>query len=373
MSAKTTIQWCNSTVNPVMGCHGCELWPTLLQIISSLIKATRISFPSDPGEAADLVKKFMEEYDHATAVWHDRFNLSLKLADNFPTIPAPLWLKRIESQFKCYAGILHMARGANSTDWDVAVNKGHAPVFDHPKKFPGRMAAAANLPDLKELPNPDSPWLSGMSRLIFVSDMGDALSASIDFDYLKEEIIDTVTSPKGRRHIWLWLTKRPKRMAEFARWIKATHGLSWPDNLVAMTSVTNRARRSRIGELREVPAKLKGLSVEPLAESVSLELDGIDWVIVGGESGSHARTFDLSWARDLQTQCQEAGVAFFMKQLGATITDDGFPMKVRDKHGGDWSEWPTDLRVREFPEAFRDGSLTSPIHASVSNPNNRNF
>ena len=141
-------------------------------------------------------------------------------------------------------------------------------------------------------------------------------------------------------------------MAEFADWLLATHGIEWPENLAAMTSVTNRATRSRIDKLRKVPSKLRGLSVEPLVESVELDLTGIDWLIVGGESGDHARDFDIEWARSLREQCREAEVAFFVKQLGASPVENGFPIEFRDSHGGNWNEWPEDLRIREFPAAF---------------------
>ncbi|MDA7880905.1 phage Gp37/Gp68 family protein [Akkermansiaceae bacterium] len=373
MSEETPIQWTNTTVNPVMGCDGCELWPTLPKIISGLITRAKEILPSDIKNVASQIRQIMSRYEHVTAVWHDRYSLVKKLAKTYPNIRRYIWLKEIEKLYNCYTGKQHLDRGARPEDWNDPINSGYAPIFDRPTKFPDRMAKIATLPDLRNTEDPAKTWLSGLPRLIFVSDMGDALSESIEFEYLKEEIIDIVSSSNGRRHIWLWLTKRPSRMVEFAKWLKETHGLSWPDNLVSMTSVTGLATRNRIGDLRKVPAKIRGLSVEPLIEPVKLDLDGIDWVIVGGESGSHARPFDLNWARDIQAQCKEAGVTFFMKQLGANITDDGFPLKVRDPHGGDWEEWPTDLREREFPEAFRDDSLSSPSPIRVSNPNNRNF
>jgi protein gp37 len=98
---------------------------------------------------------------------------------------------------------------------------------------------------------------------------------------------------------------------------------------------------------------------------------GIDWVIVGGESGGGARPFDLAWARSLVAQCRAASVACFVKQLGARAGTAGEPtgnfrthpetgkrqyertvdlLRLRDRKGGDPAEWPEDLRVREFPE-----------------------
>ena len=79
-------------------------------------------------------------------------------------------------------------------------------------------------------------------------------------------------------------------------------------------------------------------------------ITGLDWVIVGGESGPGARPFGIAWARSVVEQCREAGVACFVKQLGA----HPYPSAtLRDPKGGDPSEWPEDLRVREWPRASR--------------------
>jgi len=84
----------------------------------------------------------------------------------------------------------------------------------------------------------------------------------------------------------------------------------------------------------------------------------LSWVIVGGESGAEARTFDLRWARSIVAQCREAGVAVFVKQLGARPVDfarepEHQHVALRDGHGGDMDEWPADLRVRELPRGAK--------------------
>ena len=94
----------------------------------------------------------------------------------------------------------------------------------------------------------------------------------------------------------------------------------------------------RAAELRKIPAEIRFLSVEPLLGPIpALPLDGIHWVIVGGESGSH-RSMDLVWARDIHDQCADAGVAFFMKQLGG-----------RWNKRAKLEQLPADLRIKEFP------------------------
>jgi protein gp37 len=185
--------------------------------------------------------------------------------------------------------------------------------------------------------------------MIFVSDMGDALSAKSDFSFLRSDLMPAIESETGWRYLWLWLTKRPGRMAESADFVGG-----FPANVCAMTTVTGPDKLDRIDELRRVKAATRGLSIEPGRERIpanKLDLTGIDWMIVGGESGSgeDTRPFALEWADELRDLCKERGVAFFLKQLGRIPSWNGQPCKLRDKHGGDWKEWPQDLRCREFP------------------------
>lgn len=360
MSLKTPIQWCDSAVNLVMGCDSCELWATLAKVRSALIALILRFLDMPRSDVRDQVSGIIERFDTSTDLLHDVNGGSIisELQGSFPDVPDSQWRDRICELFPCYAGQQHLNRGGTPENPDKPRVKGFAANFDRPEMFPGRMAEAAKWSDLAGEKRADAEWLDGLPRLIFVSDMGDALSKKIPFKFLKDEIIEAVTSANGRRHVWLWLTKRPARMAEFAVWLQTEFGITWPDNLVAMTSVTNRATRSRIEELRQVPAKLRGLSVEPLFESVDLDLQGIDWVICGGASGDYPKQFDLEWARSLKRQCESAGVAFFLKQLGAAPVEDGFPFPVSDPHGGKWRAWPEDLQVREFPEEFRSVTTT---------------
>ena len=106
--------------------------------------------------------------------------------------------------------------------------------------------------------------------------------------------------------------------------------------------------------LGDIPAAVRGLSVEPLVEAVELDLEGIGWVIVGGESGPLSRPFDLSWARDIRAQCRLAGVPVFVKQLGGNPVEAGNALRLCDRYGGDWDEWPTDLHIWEVPQAFKN-------------------
>lgn len=359
MSSNAKVNWCDSSCNPVMGCGGCPLWPSGEELGAALAEQLQ-AMGLEVGEARRLAAEAVDGLA-ASAIFQGRHLIAQRLAHRIRSsrkegIEA-LLEAAIEAPFCCYAGVLHLRYGQDPTNPAKRASKGYAPSFERVTRFPGRMATMARSRALTGTRRPDKPWLDGLPRLVFVSDMGDALSGPVDFVYLKQEITDVVSSPNGLRHVWLWLTKRPARMAAFARWLRDEHGIPWPDNLVAMTSVIDQRMAKAIDHLREVPAKVRGLSVEPLIEPVDIDLAGIDWLIVGGESGTHARPFDIAWARALRDQCRGEGVAFFLKQLGRRPVEGGAMLKLRDKHGGDWGEWPADLRVRELPLPPHAGAM----------------
>lgn len=244
----------------------------------------------------------------------------------------------------CYAGTLHVRFGA--------VTSGYAPSFEDVTLFPGRMKEATAWTSLRGRPRIGKSWLDGSPRIIFVSDMSDSLSAAVPFEFLRDEVALNVRSEQGMRHQWLWLSKRPDRMAKFSGWLQ-DQGIGWPENLWAGTSVTSQATTSRIRHLLRVgnDRTLRFLSLEPQVEAVDLTLwlPEIDWIIQGGESGRLARPFDLAWARCLIDQCAERGLPYFLKQLGSHVVEDGRRLIFADGHAGDWSEWPSFLQVRQMP------------------------
>ena len=369
-----------------MGCDGCELWPTNLGLQSRVRKELEVLFPDSPATSLKMiVAKAMKDYP-ATELWEEKVSIinaifaglpaAIKNASKSDSVISAI-TKAYKEPYKCYAGRIHFVRGGNP---------GYAPTFETVTEFAGKCLALSESSDMKGkprigrarktksgniVPPLDKTWLNGLPRLIFVSDMGDALSRdpkrndepdtpdNYDFDFLKREIIDVAHSQKGARHIWLWLTKRPAKMAHFSDRLHKQK-IDWPDNLVAMTSVTSPGTTKRVDELKKVRSKYKGVSVEPLWDSVDLNLDGIDWCIVGGESGASAKPFDLAWARSIRTACSKTGTAFFVKQLGKCPVENGQHLKLKDAHGGDWNEWPTDLKLRAMPEEFFALGSTEP-------------
>jgi protein gp37 len=139
-----------------------------------------------------------------------------------------LWNERERS---CYAGVFTNRFGKS--------NPGLATDFDIVEMAPGCMIEAAGWSDRTGKSRPKKPWLNGLPRLVFVGDMADNLSESIPFVYLHEEIILSVSSEAGQRHHWQWLTKQPRRLAEFSEWLKS-RSISWPANLWVGTSLTTQ-------------------------------------------------------------------------------------------------------------------------------------
>lgn len=143
---------------------------------------------------------------------------------------------------------------------------------------------------------------------IFVNSMSDLFHKDVPLDYIRQ-VFDVMR--RAHWHRFQILTKRADRLAELS-----SH-LQWPENVWMGVSVENSKHVARIDDLRRTDAKLRFLSLEPLLGPLrGLNLQGIDWIIVGGESGPGARPVQESWILEIRDQCQEAGVAFFFKQWG---------------------------------------------------------
>ncbi len=148
------------------------------------------------------------------------------------------------------------------------------------------------------------------SRIIFVNSMSDLFHETVPFDFIKR-IFDTMNAADW--HIFQVLTKRSERLKEVSSKLK------WGNNIWMGVTVENKDYLHRIEDLSKTPAKTKFLSMEPLLSSISqFPTQDIDWVIVGGESGPHARIVNAEWIRGIKSICMDAGVPFFFKQWGGT-------------------------------------------------------
>jgi protein gp37 len=210
----------------------------------------------------------------------------------------------------------------------------------------------------------DEPVRWRKPRRVFVDSMSDLFHEDVTDEFI-QGVFQTMESASW--HTFQILTKRSERLAGLAL------DLDWPPNVWMGVSIETAEYLWRANHLRKVPAAVRFLSLEPLLGPLgTFDLSGIHWVIVGGESGPGARPCDIAWIRDIVRQCRGAKVPVFVKQLGAKpyaghweydyccerchehpgqhhYHHDGISYPLRSRKGADPSEWPEDLRVREFP------------------------
>jgi protein gp37 len=177
-------------------------------------------------------------------------------------------------------------------------------------------------------------------RLVFVNSMSDLFHEDIPFEF----VCDIFRSmKKADWHTFQILTKRADRLAELAPL------LDWPPNVWMGVSIENRRFVYRADRLRRIRAAVRFISAEPLLGPLEgLRLEGISWLIAGGESGHKHRPVKIEWLRELRDRCQTDGVPFFFKQWGGTTSKAGG--RVLD--GREWSEMPAGARA---PHAHMSG------------------
>jgi protein gp37 len=188
---------------------------------------------------------------------------------------------------------------------------------------------------------------------VFVNSMSDLFHARVPDAFIASVFAVMAATPQ---HTYQVLTKRPRRMQAilasdaFCSRVGAAAGalgvgtaagrvpLPWPaPNVWLGTSIENDDYTWRADCLRQVPAAVRFLSLEPLLGPLpSLSLDGIGWVIAGGESGPGCRPLDLAWVRDIRDRCASQGAAFFFKQVGGPTPKAG----GRQLDGRTWDEYP---------------------------------
>lgn len=154
----------------------------------------------------------------------------------------------------------------------------------------------------------EEPLKWNKSRLVFVNSMSDLFHEDIPLDFV-HRVFEVMK--QAERHTFQILTKRSQRLVEL------NYLLDWPPNVWMGVSVENNDYVYRVEHLRNTGAKLKFLSLEPLLGPIpSLSVQGIDWIIVGGESGPRARPIQEEWVLEIRDKCLEANLPFFFKQWG---------------------------------------------------------
>lgn len=145
-------------------------------------------------------------------------------------------------------------------------------------------------------------------KMIFVNSMSDIFHEAVD-DQTVLSLFETMN--KAKWHTFQVLTKRSNRLIELS------NRINWTPNIWMGVSVENIKSVYRIDQLKQCGAAVKFISAEPLLESISsIDIEGIDWLIVGGESGAYCRPMEAEWVRDLRDKAKEHNVAFFFKQWG---------------------------------------------------------
>jgi len=249
----------------------------------------------------------------------------------------------------CYA-----ARQASRFTGEGSPFAGFARVTENGPRWTGKVELVE-----KHLTDP-LKWKA--PRRVFVNSMSDLFHEALHLAEI-DRIFDVME--RCPQHTFQVLTKRPGWMRHYMATM-VTQRPSWPlPNVWLGVSVEDQATAgARIPLLLRTPAAVRFVSYEPalgpvdwghacVSDGARAGLAALDWIIVGGESGPGARPFDVQWARDTVAQCRDAGVACFVKQLGARPRgpEQSVPDWVSrlDRKGGNWEVWPDDLRVREFP------------------------
>jgi protein gp37 len=184
----------------------------------------------------------------------------------------------------------------------------------------------------------DQPKLWKRHRMIFVNSMSDLFHKDVPRPFI-DSVFDSMEEADW--HTYQLLTKRSSLMRDYLK--RRYRDDVAPSHIWVGVSVENERGTARIDHLREAPAAVRFLSVEPLIGPIGpVSLDGIHWVIAGGESGPRARPMQVQWAREIRDQCESQGVAFFFKQWGGIRPKTG----GRDLDGREWNELPVASALR---------------------------
>ncbi len=171
-------------------------------------------------------------------------------------------------------------------------------------------------------------------RVVFVNSMSDLFHEDVPDEFIQRVFAVMSETPM---HTYQVLTKRSQRLRRIAP------QLPWPSNVWMGVSVESQRYAFRADHLREVPASVRFLSIEPMIGPVELDMSGLDWVIVGGESGPNARPVEACWIRGIRDECVREDVAFFFKQWGGRTPKAG----GRALDGRTWDEMPNSSALSE--------------------------
>lgn len=165
-------------------------------------------------------------------------------------------------------------------------------------------------------------------------------------DAWREEYWDIIRA--SPQHTFLLLTKRAYNIQDR---LPEDWGEGYKNVWLGITAENQKRFDERMEILKEIPARIRFVSAEPLLEPLDVRSykNAIDWLIIAGESGSKARPFDMVWVDDLLYQCAWANIVPFVKQMGSNPFQDGESVSFSSRNGEDPEEWPEAFRIRQFP------------------------
>jgi protein gp37 len=186
------------------------------------------------------------------------------------------------------------------------------------------------------------------AKMIFVNSMSDLFHKQVPFSFI-DRVFDTME--RAHWHKFQVLTKRSSRLRDY---VNARYpDKPAPQHIWLGTSIEDGSKKSRIEHIRASNASVRFLSIEPLLGPIGrINLEGIHWVIVGGESGPNARPMLIDWAREVRDQCRAAKIPFFFKQWGGLRPKSG----GRLLDGKEWNEWPKVRTEGRFVRGVGNGS-----------------
>ena len=189
------------------------------------------------------------------------------------------------------------------------------------------------------------PYSWKKPRMIFVNSMSDLFHKQIDRKYI-DRVFDVMEETDW--HVYQILTKRSSLMRNYIR--QRYRNAPVPSHIWLGVSVENAMQKGRIEHLREINSEARFISFEPLLGSIGqVNLSGIAWAIVGGESGPRARPMELAWATGLRDHCEKKGIAFFFKQWGGANPKSG----GRLLEGKEWNGFPWQIVPKEITRSLQ--------------------
>ena len=245
----------------------------------------------------------------------------------------------------------------------------HGPQIEEAAKYAELIHEGACMTELGGIIREERPWLTESARIIRLPEFGQKLKGQILCEIFQAGIIDVVTSPLAKRHVFVWPTDSPGGVGKLWQWM-LKRKLEWPNNLISLTTERNYRADFRAWLSGQECDRSTGRMKIPLPywapftavvggqqmEELLMRPHRISWCIVEDWTAG----VDFTWIEALHERCGKSGTALFVNGLGRSPVFEGKPLVFKDGSGADWNEWPAPLRIRETPARFMIARRTEP-------------